>query len=292
MPDGPTSTAPYSTAPYSTDASAAEVARDQYLAFSRTWAATVRQCGVPLERVEDRVVQLFHDLCRRIAPAVVLEVGAHEASFSRWAAAELTGARVLAFEANPHVHEKFAGRLAGTGVEYANLAVSSVAGPVVLHLPTEVAGRSRRLTSRMASLAQHTRATDETTVSVPSVRLDDHVALGEGDRVVAWIDVEGANETVLGSGRRILDRTDAVYIEVEHETTWHGQWLDSDVALCLREHGLVPLARDLKRTHQHNVLFVRSSLACDPAVTRQAAATATRRRQRPPQDEGQDQHRA
>ena len=155
MPDGPVLTAPYPT-----DASAAEVARDQYLAFSRTWASTVRQCGVPLEKVEERVVQLFHDLCHRIAPAVVLEVGAHEASFSQWAAAELPGARVLAFEANPHVHRKFAERLAGTGVDYANLAVSSVAGPVTLHLPTEVAGRSRTLTSRKASLAQHTKATD------------------------------------------------------------------------------------------------------------------------------------
>jgi FkbM family methyltransferase len=242
-----------------------------YQAFARTWAAVVRRSPSSAEELEQRVVELFRRLCRRLQPAVVLEIGAHEATFSRWAAEELPDARVLAFEANPHVHEKYAGTLAGTRVDYRNLAVGPTNGEVVLNLPLEVRGKPRTLTSRMASLAVHTRATDQVQVTVPAVRLDDHVRLAEGERVVAWIDVEGANEAVLTSGPSILDRTDALYVEVERETTWEGQWLDQDVAVELRRHGLLPVARDLKRRHQYNVLYVRAEIAAETWTAQRAA---------------------
>ena len=248
-----------------------DVDRAHYLAFARTWAAQARLSGLEPEKIEKRLVAYFRQLCLRLEPAVVLEIGAHEARFSRWAASELPGARVLAFEANPHVHEKFAGKLAGTRVEYLHAAVGPANGDVELHVPLEVAGRSRELTSRMASLEVHSRASDEVLVTVPGVRLDDHLQLAEGERVVAWIDVEGANRSVLEAAPAVLARTDAIHIEVEWETTWEGQWLDSDVALRLRHHGLVPVARDIKRHHQYNVVFVRSGLVDDLRTTRQAA---------------------
>lgn len=248
-----------------------DVDRAQYHAFARTWAVSAELSGLEPELIERRLKGYFRRLCRRIEPAVVLEIGAHEASFSRWAADKLPGARVLAFEANPHVHAKFAGRLAGTRVDYRNVAVGPVNADVELHVPLEVAGRARPLTSPMASLAVHLRASDQVQVTVPGVRLDDDLALAAGDRVVAWIDVEGANEAVLQSGPSVLDRTDAIYIEVEWEPTWEGQWLDSDVAVHLRRHGLVPIARDIKRRHQYNVVFVRAGLVDHVETTRQAA---------------------
>lgn len=253
------------------DSELTDVDRASYLAFSRTWAASARMSSLPGEAIERRLVGYFQRLCRRLEPAVVLEIGAHEATFARWAAAQLPGARVVAFEANPHVHAKYVDAVTAAGVDYRNLAVGPVTGEVQLNLPMEVAGKARSLTSRMASLAVHTRASDQTQVTVPSVRLDDHVALADGQRVVAWIDVEGANDAVLQSGPEVLDRTDAIHIEVEWETTWEGQWLATDVALHLRRHGLVPVARDVKRRHQYNVVYVRAELVDDPAVTRQAA---------------------
>jgi FkbM family methyltransferase len=228
------------------------------------------------EQIEQRLVSYFRRLCRRIAPSVVLEIGAHEARFSRWAASELPAARVLAFEANPHVHAKFIDKLAGTRVEYLNAAVGPVNGEVELNVPLEVAGTSRELTSRMASLEVHTRASDQIQVTVPGVRLD--VVLAPGERVVAWIDVEGANKSVLESGASVLEHTDAIHIEVEWKTTWEGQWLDSDVALHLRRHGLVPVARDIKRHHQYNVVFVRAGLVDDLRTSRQAAGVLHPRR--------------
>lgn len=255
--------------------------RAHYLAFSQTWAATVRKGELDQERLERALIGYFRRLVKRLRPAVVLEIGAHEASFSRWAADALPEARVMAFEANPHVHARYAETMAGTRVDYRNLAVGPVTGDIELNVPLEVAGRARPLHSRMASLEHHTRASDTTQVTVPSTRLDDHLDLAAEERVVAWIDVEGANEVVLGSGPEVLERTDAVHIEVERETTWEGQWLDTDVALHLRDHGLLPVARDLKRPHQYNVVFVRDTLVEDLWVTRQAAALLA---QRDPQD--------
>ena len=254
-----------------------DVDRAHYRAFADTWAAAARMSGIDNDQVEARLIAYFRRLCNRLGPAVVLEIGAHEARFSRWAARKLPSARVLAFEANPHVHAKYAGRLAATRVDYRHAAVGPTTGELDLTLPLEVAGRTRKLTSRMASLALHTQASDSVQVTVPSTRLDDAVELADGERAVAWIDVEGANDAVLQSGPAVLDRIDAVHIEVEHETTWEGQWLDTDVALHLRRHGLVPVARDVKRRHQYNVVFVRAGLVEHRRVTREAAALLRRR---------------
>lgn len=247
-----------------------------YVAFSRTWEASSRMSPVGKPRLQQRFLDYFRWLCRLIEPAVVLEIGAHEAAFSQWARTALPDARVQAFEANPHVHAKYADEVTAAGVDYRNLAVGPVTGELELNLPLEIAGQPRTLDSRMASIAVHRETGDSVTVTVPSVRLDDHVELGADDRAVAWIDVEGANDAVLRSGPGVLDRLDAMHIEVEGSPTWEGQWLDTDVAHHLAGHGLVPVARDLQKPYQYNVIYVRSALILEPKVMRRAAAILQR----------------
>lgn len=247
---------------------------DDYLTWSREWATLAHESSRRPRSIERRLVRMFRRLCRRIDPTLVLEIGAHEATLSQWAAEAFPNAAVKAFEANPYVHEKYAAELAATRVDYRNLAVGRVNGDVQLHVPTEVWGRERELTNRMASLAHHTDATGDLQVTVPSVRLDDHLALSPTDRVVAWIDVEGSNEIVLSGGGAVLDQTHAVFIEVESKPIWEGQWLDGEVASFLADHGLVPVARDIfkPQRHQYNVVFARDEHARDPRTGRQAAA--------------------
>jgi FkbM family methyltransferase len=242
-----------------------------YLAWSRTWEASARQSPLRLRQVEHRLIEVWRTLCRRIEPTMTLEIGAHEATFSRWVAETFPAARVMAFEANPHVHEKYAAELAGTRVDYRNLAVGPVTGEVTLNLPTDIGGKERELTSRMASLGIHTESGDNVQVTVPSVRLEDHVAPSGDDAVVAWIDVEGANEPVLTGAGSVLDRVKAVFIEVEKRTTWEGQWLDTDVAHFLAGYDMVPIVRDLQKPYQYNVIYVRSPLVHQPKVMRKAA---------------------
>ncbi|WP_188113399.1 FkbM family methyltransferase [Nocardioides humilatus] len=244
----------------------------RYRAFARAQARRARR--LPRDVVTQRVEEAFRDLCRALQPTLSLEVGAHEAGFSRWLKQEVTDARCVAFEANPYVHEKYDSALAGTGVEYHQLAVSDVDGTVELGIPRQLHNtrRGRRFrklrTSRMASLSTHRYATLTETVPVRSVQLDDFVRVTDDDVVVAWIDVEGASRSVLVSGTEVLSRASVVYIEVENEQVWDGQWLDIDVARFLGECGLVPVLRDVQRRHQYNVVFAAADLADHPMITR------------------------
>jgi len=231
-----------------------------------------RARNLPPELVTERVESTFRDLCLELGPTLSVEVGAHEAGFSRWLKSEVPDARCVAFEANPYVHAKFADDHDESGVEYHHLAVSETNGTVELGIPRRLHNpilgrRFRKLrTSRMASLAEHRYAVKTETVSVPSVPLDDFVRAEQDDVVVAWIDVEGASGPVLSSGEKLLSHASLVYIEVENEPVWHGQWLDVDVARFLAGCGLVPVLRDVQRPHQYNVVFAAADLAADPRI--------------------------
>ncbi len=225
---------------------------------------------LPRGVVGERVVQTFRDLCGEVGPTLSLEIGAHEADFSRWMKEAAPEARVVAFEANPFVHEKFAAAHDDSGVEYLHLAISETHGTVELGIPVgfhnQDKGRRFRKTktNRMASLASHRYAEDVDTVTVPSTPLDDFVSVADDEVIVAWIDVEGASGPVLSSGEKVLSRASLVYIEVESEPVWDGQWLDIDVARFLARCGLVPVFRDVQRPHQYNVVFASAEIASDP----------------------------
>lgn len=231
---------------------------------------------LPRGLVGRRVEKTFRELCAGLGPTLALEVGAHEAGFSRWLKDTVPEARCVAFEANPYVHEKYADEVGAAGVEYLHLAVSEVNGPVELGIPRQLHNtrKGRRFgkdrDSRMASLAEHRFAEETERVTVPSVPLDDFVSVEAGDVVVAWIDVEGATGQVLRSGRKVLSHASLVYVEVETEPVWEDQWLDVDVARFLAECGLVPVLRDVQRKHQYNVVFASADLAVDPKVARAA----------------------
>lgn len=228
------------------------------------------------ELVGRRVERAFRELCLGLQPTLGLEVGAHEATFSRWLKDAVPAARCVAFEANPYVHQKYVDEVGAAGVEYLHLAVSEVNGSVDLGIPRQLHNtrKGRRFAkdrdSRMASLAAHRYAEETEQVTVPSVPLDDFVSVHDDDVVVVWIDVEGATGPVLSSGRKVLSHASLVYVEVETEPVWDGQWLDVDVARFLAECGLVPVLRDVQRKHQHNVVFARAELAADPEVARLA----------------------
>ena len=232
--------------------------------------------------VSRRVEQTFLELCRDLTPTLSLEIGAHQADFSQWIKREVPEARCVAFEANPYVHEKYEPRLAGTGVEYLHLAISETNGTVELGIPrqfhNEEKGRrfKKDKTNRMASLSSHRYAEEVDKVSVASTPLDDFVSIGDDDVLVAWVDVEGASGPVLSSGAKVLSRASLVYIEVENEPVWDGQWLDVDVARFFAGCGLVPVLRDVQRPHQYNVVFASAELAAQPRIARLANAAFRR----------------
>ena len=241
----------------------------EFLHFRGLFAELARR--LPRSLLQTRIENLFHDLCQRLEPTLAVEIGAHEASFSRRVKRHSPEVRVLAFEATPYVYDKHAEQARAAGVEYQHLAIGPTNGVVELAIPTSVRHTERTLTNRMASLSRHVQADDVHTVEVDCVRLDDHLDLSPDDRIVAWIDVEGATEAVLLGSERVLSQVSAIYIEVEQELRWEGQWLDVDVARYLARAGFVPIARDTQRSHQYNVVFVRPEVISDPPVARMVA---------------------
>jgi FkbM family methyltransferase len=224
------------------------------------------EAGLTPPQLQRRVRTAFRSLARSTDPTLTLEIGAFEAGFSRWVRRELPQARAVAFEANPMVWKHHHDEVTALGVEYLNLAIGPANGPVTLNVPRDFDGRARDPVNRMASLGSNLRSEEEVAVEVPGVRLDDAVPLTADDRLVAWIDVEGALGAVLPGCSETLRRAAAVYVEVEAEAIWDGQWLDHDVLDWFEGVGLVPLLRDRQRREQYNVLLVPASAAETPEV--------------------------
>ena len=224
------------------------------------------EAGLTPPQLQRRVRTAFRSLARLTDPTLTLEIGAFEAGFSRWVRRELPEARAVAFEANPLVWAHHRDEVTALGVEYLNLAIGPENGPVTLNVPRDFDGRARDPVNRMASLGSNLRSEEQVAVEVPGVRLDDAVPLGEDDRLVAWIDVEGALGAVLPASSATLRRAAAVYVEVEAEPMWDGQWLDRDVLEWFEGIGMVPLLRDRQRREQYNVLLVPASAATTPEV--------------------------
>lgn len=243
-----------------------------YRFWAEFTAAQARNTGKPTEVIDRRVRRFFHDLCRAVDPTLVLELGAHEGTFSAWAKGEFPKARCLALEANPYVHRKYRERLGRAGVDYRHLAAASTNGTVTINIPVEIGRRTvAPEESRMASLGIHRRGHQHETVDVEAVRVDDLVHPTGTDRIVAWIDVEGASDAVLTGARDVLTRAAAVYIEVERVELWSGQWLDVDVARFFRGIGMVPAMRDVQRRNNYNVVYVGEELATQRAISERAA---------------------
>jgi len=225
------------------------------------------ESGLTPHQLQRRVRTAFRSLARLADPTLTLEIGAFEAGFSRWVKRELPGARAVAFEANPLVWAHHREEVTALGVEYLNLAIGPENGPVTLHVPRDFDGRARDPVNRMASLGSNLRSEEQVAVDVPGARLDDAVPLGDDDRLVAWIDVEGALGAVLPASGGTLRRAAAVYVEVEAEPMWDGQWLDRDVLDWFEGIDMVPLLRDRQRREQYNVLLVPRSAASTSEVT-------------------------
>ena len=81
--------------------------------------------GLTPPQLQRRVRTAFRTIARRTDPTITLEIGAFEASFSRWVRAELPSARAVAFEANPLVWAHHRDEVTAAGVERARYDLES-----------------------------------------------------------------------------------------------------------------------------------------------------------------------
>ena len=210
------------------------------------------------------------DLTEALKPAVVAEVGAHEAAFSRALARRLPDARVIAFEAHPRVHAKWSAACAGAGVDYRNACVSDANGTASFKAPLRGDGSERLF---MGSLLEDSQSEGFREYQVETVTLDGALGADAGRPNVLWIDVEGAAGQVLAGARATLKASLAVYVEVETRARWRGQVQAPELTAVLSDCGLRPVLRDIQRAAgerewQYNVLFLRDELLVGPRPSR------------------------
>jgi FkbM family methyltransferase len=245
------------------------LARHRYEACGRVGRIIDKVLIAATPNVEERaesvrvLVELFFDLCSAAEVDVFVEAGAKEASASE-RSAESGVSQVVAFEANPYTHQRFAPAATKAGVDYRHVALSERAGDVTFLVRRNDDGSP--IPDGQGSLLirpDHHPGYEE--VTVRAATLDDEIKC-EG-RVAMWVDVEGAVAEVFGGATRLLERTDVVIVEVEAVETWTGQrWLAGDVVSELASRGLRAVARDMQSRWQCNVLFVRDALVSEVVI--------------------------
>lgn len=224
-------------------------------------SAGARFSGNPEARKRSVAVleTLFFDVCRELAPNLFIEAGAKDAGASRRIREHLPGARIVAFEANPFTFRRFSKSIdyPAHGVEYIHRALGDREGTITFNIRV-VDGRMSA--DGQGSMLVSTRSEVGTKpVEVMSGRIDSFFPPDSFGRCAIWVDVEGASREVLKGASGILQKVDAMFVEVEDRETWKGQWLGQDVRDFLLEHDIIAVGRDFQSHHQNNVVFVRRS---------------------------------
>jgi len=215
------------------------------------------------------VANYFHELIALTKPTLFVEAGAYKGEASRRVKQDHPSCRVVAFEANPYNYERYAGELgfAAAGVDYRNLAVTDIAGPVTFHLRARADGEDlRKVTGNSSLLRRQSADTEYEELTVDGVTLDGFFGTGTEEPVCLWVDVEGASGLVLHGATNLLRRTDLVLIEVEEKLMWEGQWRSIDVIEFFLDAGFIPLTRDAEYDQQYNIIFVREDVYERPDV--------------------------
>jgi FkbM family methyltransferase len=200
---------------------------------------------------------LFFRIVVDLAPDLFIEAGAKDASISYKIRNYLPNASIIAFEANPYNFKKYYDqkRNESLRIQYIHSALSEKNGSVSFNV-REVNGIPSA--DGQGSIMKSDAVSKP--VIVKSTRLDNFVLYDSFAQCAIWMDVEGANESVLKGSSGILSKVQALFIEVEDRQFWSGQWLSRDVVDFLHKFNLIPVARDFQSRYQYNILFISKKL--------------------------------
>ena len=212
-------------------------------------------------RTVNDLSQAVEQIVAHLKPELVLEIGAHRAEFSRAVKKKIPSSRVIAFEANPTVYERFKAELANTEVEYVFQCVADENKTYRFAVP----GKDREQLT-MGSVLNYKPVGTYASYDVEGKRLDDFLGQNIASNAM-WVDVEGAVGSVLGGAEKTLKECVLFFAELEAMPRWDGQILDKQVIEILAGYGLYPALRDIQRHRwQHNVLFLREEALSDTVI--------------------------
>lgn len=213
------------------------------------------------------LVDLFFGIVRILQPHTFIEAGAKTGETSLRARSLCPGARVVAFEANPYNHSRYAEqfRHEEKSVEYVHAALAAEPGQITFNIIAKRDGAEvTPYTGQNSILERASAGVEYEAVTVPATSLDSYFV--DAGRIAMWVDVEGASKQVLAGGQQVLACTDVILIELEDEPKWKEQWSSTEALLHLYGHGLTPVARDFEYRTQHNVLLLSDRALTNPEV--------------------------
>ena len=215
------------------------------------------------------LVDLYGRLVQAIKPALVLELGAFSAAFSRSQRANLPEAQFHAFEANPHNYQRFRQMVEEAGVNYHHRAIGETVGACTFKLARRKDGQDLKPTKGNNSLRTKPLDIEYEDVSVKMTTVD-HFVRKQGLvelPTAMWIDLEGCAYEALVAAALTLQYTRLILIELEDRPFWIGEKLAADVRNLLAGAGFVPLARDFEFSGQYNMIFATPE-TCERAEVR------------------------
>jgi FkbM family methyltransferase len=195
------------------------------------------------------LVEKFINLQKIIKPDVSIEIGAHEAKFSKAMSNIIED--VWAFEANPHVYDFF---YPIKNVKYLNKAVSNIDGKIKFFMQQHESN-----TVGNNSIIKRNENIDYNVIDIESISLNNNFK--KYKNICLWIDCEGASKEVLIGASEILKNVSTIFIEVENYQFWENQWLFKDLSEYLNLHDFILFAKDLEYgLNQHNCIFIKKEL--------------------------------
>jgi len=223
-----------------------------------------------------RLTSLLWDILERLRPTVFFDIGAFDGACAVAAKQRFPRLLVYSFEANPEIFALNEANVSAAGVTYLNRAVSDAVGSVKMYAPRTLSRyydkgvvvpghiNEPKTTGKTSLLLRNEDAVYEE-FNVNATTLDAFL-VEEGfdvaeQRMVLWIDVEGAADKVLQGAEKALASSVAVLIEVENFEFWKEQKDSAYITRELIAKGFVPVARDREYgDHQFNILFVKAAL--------------------------------
>lgn len=168
------------------------------------------------EKIEERTARYFDAVVRGFAPDLLLDVGANIGAYS-WQFLNLrAGSAAWLFEpdqANATLLQRTIEASALPNAELHRCAVSDSSGWVDF-LVDDVSGKTGSIALNVAETGSPCPRPDSKLRRVECVALDTFMARMTGKRVLMKVDVEGAEDKVLGGARQILARIrPVVFIE-------------------------------------------------------------------------------
>jgi FkbM family methyltransferase len=223
-----------------------------------------------------RLTSLLWDVLERLRPTVFFDIGAFDGACGVAAKQRFPRLLVYSFEANPEIFALNKANVSAAGVTYLNRAVSDSVGSVKMYAPRTLSRyydkgvvlpghiNEPKTTGKTSLLLRNEDAVyeefDVNATTLDAFLVEEGFDVAE-QRMVLWIDVEGAADKVLQGAEKALASSVAVLIEVENFEFWKQQKDSAYITRELIARGFVPVARDREYgDHQFNILFVKAAL--------------------------------